>query len=55
MKALNFQSHAKSIIKTSNQKLRVIIRVAPVMTKFNKNFIFSSLIKGKFNSLILDV
>ena len=31
-KDLNFQSHTKSIIKTSNQKLRVLIRVTPFMT-----------------------
>ena len=31
-KDLNFQSHTKSIIKTANQKLSALIRVAPFMT-----------------------
>ena len=34
-KDLNFQSHLMSIIKTANQKLTVLIRVAPFMTDFN--------------------
>ena len=41
-KDLNFQSHTKSIIKTSNQKLSDLIRVAPLMTDFNKKVIFNS-------------
>ena len=45
----DFQSHTKSIIKTSNQKLSALIRVAPLMTDFNKKVIFNSFIKGQFN------
>ena len=48
-KDLNFQSHTKSIIKTANQKLSALLRVAPLMTDFNKKVIFSSFIKGQFN------
>ena len=48
-KDLNFQSHKKSIIKTANQKLRVLIRVTPSMTDFNKKVIFNPFIKGQFN------
>ena len=43
-KDLNFQSHTKSIIKTANQKLSALIRIAPLMTD-----IFNSFIKGHFN------
>ena len=35
-KDLNFQSHTKSIIKTADQKLSALIRVAPFMADFNK-------------------
>ena len=48
-KDLNFQSHTKSIIKTANQKLSSLIRVAPFMTDFNKKVIFNSFFKGQFN------
>ena len=48
-KDLNFQSHTKSIIKTANQKLSALIKVAPLMTDFNKKVIFNSSIKGQFN------
>ena len=48
-KDLNFQSHTKLIIKTANQKLSALIRVAPFMTNFNKKVIFNSFIKGQFN------
>ena len=48
-KDLNFQNHTKSIIKTANQKLSTLIRIAPLMTDFNKKFIFNSFIKGHFN------
>ena len=48
-KDLNFQSHTKSIIKTANQKLSALIRVAPFMTDFNKEVIFNSFFKGHFN------
>ena len=48
-KDLNFQSHTKSIIKTANQKLTALIRVAPFMTGFNKKVIFNSFFKGQFN------
>ena len=41
-KDLNFQSHTKSIIKTTNQKLSDLIRVPPLMTDFNKKVIFNS-------------
>ena len=45
-KGLNFQSHTKSIIKTANQNLIALIRVAQFMTHFNKRVIFNSFIKG---------
>ena len=48
-KDLIFQSHTRSIIKATNQKLGAIIRVAPLMADFNKNVIFNSFIKGQFN------
>ena len=48
-KDLNFQSHTKSMIKTANQKLSALIRVAPFMTDFNKKVIFNSFFKGQFN------
>ena len=48
-KDLNFQGHAKSIIKAANQKLSALIRVAPFMTDFNKKVIFNSFFKGQFN------
>ena len=35
-KDLNFLSHLKSVIKTANQKLSALIKVAPLMTDFNK-------------------
>ena len=35
-KDLTFQSHTKWIIRTANQKLRALIRVALFMTDFNK-------------------
>ena len=46
-KDLNFQSHTNSIIKTANQNLSALIRVAPFM--INKKVIFNSFIKGQFN------
>ena len=48
-KDLNFQSYTKSIIQTANQKLSAFIRVAPLMTDFNKKVIFNLFIKGQFN------
>ena len=48
-KDLNFQSHTKSIIKTGNQKLSTLTRVAPLMTDFDKKVIFNSFVKGQFN------
>ena len=48
-KDLNFQSHPKSIIKIANQKLSALIRVAPLMTGFNKKIMFNSFIKRQFN------
>ena len=48
-KDLNFQSHTKSIIKTANQKLSALIRVAPFMTDFNKKVILNPFFKGQFN------
>ena len=46
-KDLNFQSRTKSIIKTANQKLSALIKVAPLMTNFNKKVIFKTpLLKG---------
>ena len=48
-KNLNFQSHTKSIIKTANQKLSTLVRVAPFMTDFNKMVIFNFFFKGQFN------
>ena len=48
-KDLNFQSQSKSIIKTANQKLSALIRVAPFMTDFNKKVLFNSFFKGQFN------
>ena len=48
-KDLNFQSHTWSIIKTVNQKLSALIRVASLISDFNKKFIFNSFIKGQFN------
>ena len=35
-KDLNCQNHTKSIIKTANQKLSALLRVAPFMTDFKK-------------------
>ena len=37
------------IIITANQKISAFIRVAPLMTEFNKKVIFNSFIKGQFN------
>ena len=48
-KDLNFQSHTRLIIKTDNQKLSALIRVALLMTDFNKKVIFNPFIKGQFN------
>ena len=48
-KDLNFQSHTRSIIKTANKKLSALIRVAPLMTDFNKKVILNSFIKEQFN------
>ena len=48
-KDLNFQNQTKSIIKAANQRLSALIRVAPLMTDFNKKIIFNSFIKGQFN------
>ena len=38
-KDLNFERHTKSIIKAANQKLSPLVRVAPLMTDFNKKVI----------------
>ena len=46
---MNFQSHTKSIIRTANQKLSALIRVAPFLADFSKKVIFNSFIKGQFN------
>ena len=43
---LNFQSHTRLIIKTTNQKLSGLIRVALLMTDFNKKVIFNSFIRA---------
>ena len=48
-KDLNFQGHTRSTIKTTNQKLSALTRVAPLMTDFNKKIIFNYFIKGQFN------
>ena len=48
-KDLNVQGHTKSIIKTANQKLSALIRLAQFMTDFNKKVIFNSFFKGHFN------
>ena len=48
-KDLNFKSHAKSIIKTANQKLRALIRVAPFMINFNKKVVVNCFVKGQFS------
>ena len=48
-KDLNFQSHSKSTIKTANQKLSALTRVAPFMTNFNRKVISNYLIKGQIN------
>ena len=48
-KELNFQSHAKSIIKSTNQKLSALVRVAPFMIDFNRKVIFNSFFKAQFN------
>ena len=45
----NFQSHTKSIIKTGNQTLSALIRVASFMIGFNKKIKFNSFIKRQFN------
>ena len=56
-KDLNFQSHKKSIIKTANQKLSALIKVALFMTDFNKKVTFNSFFKRAVQllSLTLDV
>ena len=46
---LKFQSHTKSITKTANQILGAFIRVARLMTEFNKKVISYSFVKGQFN------
>ena len=48
-KDLNFQSRTNSIIKTANEKLSALIRVAPFMTDVNKKVIFNSFFKEQFN------
>ena len=40
-KDLNFQGHSKSVIKTANQKLSALIKVAPLLTNFNKKVVFN--------------
>ena len=48
-KYLNFQNHSKLIVKTANQKLSALIRVAPFMSDFNKKVMwlcFIPLLKG---------
>ena len=56
-KDLNFQSHKKSIIKTANQKLSALIKVALFVTDFNKKVTFNSFFKRAVQllSLTLDV
>ena len=44
-KNLNSQNHKKKIIKSANQKLSALIRVAPFVTDFNKKVLFNSFIK----------
>ena len=48
-KNLSIQSHTKSIKKIAYQNLSALIRVAPLMTDFNKKVIFHSFIKRQFN------
>ena len=48
-KDLNFQNHTKSILKTANQKLCTLIRIAPLITDFNKKVIFNSFIKRQLH------
>ena len=45
-KDLNFQSHTRSIIKTANKKLSALIRVAPLMTDFNKRLYLTPSLKS---------
>ena len=47
-KGFTFQNHTKSIIKTDNQTLTALIRLAPVMPDFDKNVVLNSFIKGDF-------
>ena len=46
---MNFQSHAKSIIKTANQKLSALIKVAPLAPLMTEKVVFISFIKGQFH------
>ena len=48
-KDLNFQSHTKSIIKTTHQNLSSFFRVVPFMKDFNKKVVFNSLLKTSSN------
>ena len=48
-KNLNSQNHKKQIIKSANQKLNALIRVAQFVTDFNKKVLFNSFIKGQSN------
>ena len=48
-KDLNFQSHTRAIIKTTKQKPSALIRIAPLMTDFDKNVMMNSLIKEQIN------
>ena len=48
-KDLNFQIHAKLIIKIAKHKLSARIRVPPLMTDFNKRVTFNSFIKQQFH------
>ena len=52
-KDLNFQIHAKLIIKISKHNLSARIRVAPLMTDFNKRVTFNSFIKEQFHYCLL--
>ena len=48
-KNLNSQNHKKQIIKSANQKLNALIRVAQFVTNFNKKVLFNSFIKRQSN------
>ena len=54
-KELNFQSHTKSIIKATNQKLCALTRVAQVITDLNKIQLSSSIIVPYYRCLALEL